>query len=73
MAEYVILFFFAVLTVGQGRVTIRDFKTGRAGWGEAQYLRGDSPRGYWIMTAIDGALFVYLCFVWLNGGVQLLK
>jgi hypothetical protein len=73
MGEIVILFFFALLTIGQGRVTIRDLSSGRAGWGNAQYAKDEQPLAYWTMAAIDGALFGFLCFGWLNGGIELLK
>jgi hypothetical protein len=73
IGELIILFFFALLTVGQGRVTVRDLRTGRAGWGDAQYTKQDNRTAYWVMTAIDAALFAFLCFVWINGGIDLLK
>ena len=73
MSEVVILFFFALLTIGQGRVTIRDLTSGRAGWGDAQYDQMDKPLAYLTMTVIDGALFGFLCFAWVNGGIELLK
>nr|WP_166177333.1 hypothetical protein [Altererythrobacter segetis] len=69
----IILFFFALLTVGQGRVTLRDLRTGRAGWGDAQYEKDSNRTGYWTMTVIDAALFGYLCFAWINGGIELLR
>ena len=73
MSEVVILFFFALLTIGQGRVTIRDLTSVRAGWGDAPYDKMDKPLAYLTMTVIDGALFGFLCFAWVNGGIELLK
>ena len=71
--DAILLFFFALLTVGQGRMTIRDIQTGRAGWGQPQFAKTDNRLGYWVMTAIDAALFMFLCFAWINGGISLLK
>ena len=70
--EAIILFFFALLTVGQGRLALRDIQTGRAGWGRTPFAKTDNRLGYWGMTAIDAALFVFLCFAWINGGISLL-
>ena len=71
--DAIILFFFALLTAGQGRMTIRDIRTGRAGWGEAQYLETDNPLRYRGMTTVDAAFFGFLCFAWINGGISLLQ
>ena len=73
IADLIILFFATLLTLGQGRVALRNMKLGEAGWGRLRFARSTNPKGYSAMVTLDLFLFAALC-VWLVfGAKQLLQ
>ena len=63
----------AVLTVGQGRVALKSFRTGQAGWGRIKYTQSTNPSGYLAMAWFEVFLFAALCLWLAFGARQLLQ
>jgi hypothetical protein len=59
--ELVLVFFVTLLTLGQGRVVLQNFRTKKAGWGQLKFIKSVSPNGYFVMFLVDLVLFVVLC------------
>jgi hypothetical protein len=61
IAELILLVFYSVLAVGQGRQVLKCFNTGMAGWGRSKFARSTNPKGFLAMALLDVMLFGGAC------------